>query len=972
MAMATRHLVRDAAAVLAAAVAVLLVLLVQAAAAGAQAISVDEFDGGAFRSDGTAERQAGSRPHTAAATIEFATIDRPTYPGSPFMATFPVANAKDIEVGLPAGFVGNPLIGQRCTTVQLAAVVSPQVSDAERCPPEAQVGLLRYQLTGSTPAVTNVYNLVPPPGVPAMFGITTTGLGTNLFYGSVRSDGDYGVDIDVRNLSQGGSLLWSEFVFWGVPADPVHDDERGVAPNFAACATDPSCSNPSGDPLRAFLSLPTSCVGPVETRLTVNSWQRPDVFAHDSFFTHETGDPNALIGTEGCENVPFDPTLTADPASRVAGAPSGYTFDLRIPQTDDPNGLAQAHLDETVVTLPEGVVMNPSVAEGLAGCSDAQVGIGSKAEPACPSASKIGTATVHTPLLDDPMEGEVFLGTQTPAERYRLFLVVRGPGVIVKLKGIVTPDQQTGRLTTTFDNNPQLPFDHLQLDIKGGPRAPIANPATCGPKTLTASMSPWTGNPPSVVADTFAIDQGCPPGDSFEPSFSAGSVSPIAGTFSPFSVRIERTGGKDLGRVNVKLPRGALASLKNVDVCGEAALATVASKTGVATQGSPACPAGSQVGTVTVGAGAGPNPFYPQLPGTDVSGRMFLTGPHTNTEYRLPGVPQADYGLAIEVPAVAGPFDLGTVLVRAAIFVDPVTAQITVLSDRMPRILEGVPLNVRDVRVNVDREKFATTPTSCAPKRVAGDIRAQDNTAALRSSHYQVADCAALDYRPRLGMRLTGPRQRVTGRHPGVRAVVRQTGLGEAGIKRARVVLPPSLALDPDNAQALCEFEDGTKPDVENHCPAGSVVGRARAFSPLLKKPLVGNVYFVKNVRIDSRTGNEIRTLPMIVVALRGEVAINLTGKSSTTRSGRLVNTFADVPDAPIARFNLNIKGGNQGILAVTGNRRGNINLCDRPRSHRAHTTMNGQNGMRRIFRVALKTPCAKRSGQARQGKGGK
>jgi hypothetical protein len=265
------------------------------------------------------------------------------------------------------------------------------------------------------------------------------------------------------------------------------------------------------------------------------------------------------------------------------------------------------------------------------------------------------------------------------------------------------------------------------------------------------------------------------------------------------------------------------------------------------------------------------------------------------------------------------------------------------------------------VRVDIDRKGFTINPSSCAEKQVVADIRAQDGTGVSRSSRFQVADCAALPFKPRLALRLTGRKQTRTGRHPGIRAQVNQKGIGEAGIERAVVRLPKSLALDPDNAQALCEFADGTKDDLENHCPKGSIVGRARAVSPLLNDPLVGNVYFVKNIRIDKKTGNEIRTLPMIMVALRGEIAINLKGESDTTRDGKLVNTFASVPDAPVSRFNLNIKGGSKGILAVTRTRRARINLCAKPKSHVAEADMDGHNGRRHDRNIRMKTPCRKR-----------
>ncbi|HEX2214989.1 MAG TPA: hypothetical protein VHH12_16355, partial [Mycobacterium sp.] len=840
----------------AASAAIAFVFAVFAMPAAAQ-LEITEFDGEVYNLDANgdpvAATQAGSHPDYARMSFRFATEPSPGF--SPlFPLTAPTESLKDLKTELPVGLVGNPQAMPKCSDRQLASSL---------CPNDTQVGFTILEF-GNFPG-SPYFGLVPVfnmeanrPGTPARFGFNFFVTGPIYLDASVRSDRDYGIDIDVSNASQGAGLVGAETVLWGVPADPMHDADRGTTnglpvnfggTNCAEVADPAACSNRAGLPEVPLITLPTSCTGPVETRLSVNSWQFPNGWNdHASFLSHHPGDPDALVGSEGCENVPFEPSFAVEPHSTEPGASSGYTVDLRIPQPMNPDGIESAHLRRAVVTMPEGVRMNPSAGDGLAGCSDAQVGLNNEAPATCPQASKIGTVTVHTPVLENALQGGVFLGTQVPGDPYRIFFVIEGSGVIVKLKGSVTPDPVTGQLTATFENNPQLPFDHMRVVFKDGPRAPLANPTECGTHTLTSTLTPWSGTAPVHPSDSFTID--CP-GDSggFEPGFAAGVTNSVAGIFSPFALRVTRNGGKDLGRINVAMPKGALAALKHVDVCSEAQLASAASKTGRQTQASSACPAGSQVGTVTVGAGAGPTPFYPALPGSKASGRVFLTVPHTNTGFHMPGSRQAAYGLAVEVPAVAGPFDLGTVVVRAAIYVDPDTAEISVLSDTMPRILEGVPLNVRDVRVDIDREDFTTTPSSCDEQRVGGDIRAQDNTPALRHSRFDVGNCEKLRFKPRLAMRLTGKRQRTTGKHPGVRAVVRQTGMGEAGIDRAKVTLPSSLALDPDNAQALCEFDDGTKDDLENHCPEGSIVGRARAVSPLLKQPLLGDVYFVKNVR---------------------------------------------------------------------------------------------------------------------------
>jgi hypothetical protein len=319
------------------------------------------------------------------------------------------------------------------------------------------------------------------------------------------------------------------------------------------------------------------------------------------------------------------------------------------------------------------------------------------------------------------------------------------------------------------------------------------------------------------------------------------------------------------------------------------------------------------------------------------------------------------YGLAVKIRPIAGPFrgsmELSPIVVRQAIHVDPKTAQVTATSDPFPLIHHGVPLRVREVTVMVNRGGFMLNPSDCESKQIAATISSDQGTNAGLANGFRAANCKDLAFKPKLALRLTGKKQVKTGKHPGIRAVVTQNGIPEAGIRKAEVRLPKSLALDVDNAQALCEFADGTKPNLENHCPKGSIVGRSRAASPLLNRPLTGNVYFVKNVRKDPRTGNTIRTLPMIVVALRGEIAINLVGESNV-KKGKLVNTFDDVPDAPISKFNLNINGGKNGIIAVTRTRRAIINLCNSGRQI-AEADIDGHNGRRHDRDIRIKTPCA-------------
>jgi hypothetical protein len=812
--------------------------------------------------------------------------------------------------------------------------------------------------------------------------------------------------------------VWRAPVSGGPGGCRQHPDAPGVAGSLPASGLPAGCQqhyDPSWGEIRPFISLETDCNQAPVTTLLTDAYQfpgpftaagHPDLGQPDSANWKVYDSPSPAV--DGCEHLPFAPDISFDPSDgvggvqRSVGGPAGLQVGLSVPQNNDakgaggapldvddpdyvqkatdyfdsPQGRATAHLKDTVVTLPAGFSVNPSGATGLEGCSDSQIGItgregaryvfndgdpfndDSGADGAeCPDASKIGTAQVRTPLLDDPLTGDVVLGTPESTDprsgkMLRLFIVVRDPerGLIAKVFGSTTADGSvgeggTGQLSATFVENPEIPFDDLQLDFKGGARGMLAMPQSCGTPGWAAAFTPWSsiGSPVPVPAvqdgGQFTIDTGC--GQRFAPGLDTGMQGRMGGGSGVFSFRFWREDGEPwLRGLTAKLPRGLLAAVRGVPLCSNAQAAA-----GV-------CPAGSKIGIADAKAGAG-DPFV-----LEEKGEVFLTE----------GYNGGPYGLAVKIRAIAGPFrgplELSPIVVRQKIEVDPATAQVSAVSDPFPLVHHGVPLRTREVRVVIDRASFMRNPTSCTAKRIRGGFTADDGSTSDQTNHFQATNCKRLRFKPKLSMRLTGRRQTTTGKHPGVRATVTQK-TGEAGIGRAVVKLPLSLALDPDNAQALCEFEAGVKPDPENHCPKGSIVGRARAVSPLLNDPLIGNVYFVKNIRIDRRTGNRIRTLPTIVVALRGEVAVNLRGNSNV-RGRKLVNTFARVPDAPVTSFNLNIKGGRNGILAVTRTRRNTIDLCDKPRGHKTETYIDAHNNYRHDRNITLKTPCRKSSPRPR------
>jgi hypothetical protein len=963
-------------------------LVALASAAPSQAaFGISAFDGGVFDAGGGAYTQAGGHPDTASTTF---TLNRSAIEvrGDDYLVP-DGGDMRNAVVDLPAGLVGNPAAAQECSK-ELRIPTNKQARvpsfDASRfCPLSSIVGIASVTVFGDNLSayfgqplrfIAPVFNLEPPPGVAAQFGFGWSDQKA-ILDATVRNAGDYGVTVSVRNANEIKSVLGSSVTLWGTPADPSHDIQRCMAfyyddPNFdpgaefpgesggpvPICA-DPDFSgrrqllpSPASVPPRALVTNPTACTAPgvgLETRLRLEPWNPASAPDEATFVSHRPpGWPlpreqwGAAQGPDGCERVPFDPSFEASAGSRKADSPSSLAVDLSFPQDGlaNPTGIATGHLKRATVTLPDGWSVSPSAADGLVGCSDAQSSVGTVLAAQCPEASKIGTVEATTPLLDETLTGGVYVGTQesddpSSGRMFRLFIALNSEerGIRIKLPGQIRVDPASGRVETTFDNNPQAPVDKITLRLKAGPRAPLATPRDCGAKTVVADLESWSG---ARVTRTSDLTVDCPATGGFAPAFKAGPANLVGGAFSQFLVRIDRPDGQEfVDGVDVELPKGVLAKLKGVPVCSDAQ----------ANAGT--CGAGSRVGSAVVGAGPGTSPFY--LKGQPV----YLAG-------RYKGAP---YSLSVATRAKAGPFDLGTVVVRQALHVDPSDAHVTAKSDPVPTIVKGVPLRLRSINVDIDRPRFALNPSSCATKHATAMLHSQQGSTSTQTSRFGVHDCSLLTFKPRVGLRLTGKRQVRTGKHPGIRAQVKQSGIGEAAISRAKVILPKSLALDPANAQALCEFEDGTKPDLENHCPKGSIVGRARAVTPLLDEPLSGNVYFVKNVR-RSASGNLIRTLPMIVVALRGKIAINLEGTSSTTRDGRLVNTFAGVPDAPITKFNLNIQGGSGGIIAVTRTRRARINLCAKPNGHTAEVATDGHNAKRADFRTRVKTPCARNPGR--------
>jgi hypothetical protein len=858
-----------------------------AASPASAAFDVLGFDGSIRQQDGTAATQAGSHP--------FAITTKFSFPTSIVNGAEVVdESVKTIKVSLPVGLVGDPTAVDTCTTTQLGS----DPGTGRGCPLSTQVGTINIgavMMGFPFPLAQPIYNMVPPPGVPAQFGFNVTGALVHM-NARVRTGGDYGLDIELADISQGLALKSNTVTFWGVPNDPAHDPLRGYCLGFDGNSTGSSC--PSGRPARPFLALPSACSGPLTFGVKATSWTHPDAVKTSSFsFRDEHDEP---VGIDGCERVPFRPEMTVAPTTDRAGSPTGLAIDLTTPQNDNPAGLAQATLRKAVVTMPKGFTINAASASGLAGCAPAEVDLQGAGAARCPEASKIGTVAIDTPLVDHPLEGGIFLAKQADnpfGSLLALYLAVDDPqtGIVIKLAGKLVADPVSGQVTATFEDTPQLPFETMRLRFKSGSRGVMTTPATCGTYTTHAELTPWSSPVPVAVDAAMQVTDGCADGSGFTPSLMAGTTSTEAGGSPSFVLDVTRPSGQqDMSGLDVTLPAGLLGRVGDVPRCAEADAAAGT------------CAPASRIGSTTVSAGPGTTPVVVPQPGRAPTA-VYLAGPYKG----------APYSLSIVVPAQAGPFDLGTVVVRAAVYIDPIDAHVAVKVDPLPTILQGIPLQVQRINVTLDRSRFMVNPTSCAPKAITADVRSVTGTQASLSNRFQVGDCASLGLTPKLALSLSGKGETVDGKHPAVSALLTQPA-GQANLKKVRVALPLSLALDTDNANGLCEFVDGSK--VTPTCPKSSIVGTATAVTPILNEPLSGPVYFVKNVRKNPKTGQDVKTLPKLVIPLVGEngLKLTLTG-TSDVEDDHLVTTFDNVPDAPVSSFQLNINGGKGGILAVSG-----------------------------------------------------
>ncbi len=875
--------------------------------AGAQAaFGIKTLAATARNLDGTVDLQAGSHPYEY--TVSFGmNLDA---------KEIPEATLQGLVADLPPGMVGDPLAIPRCKRAEFEGA-------QPLCSGETQIGSAHVAVAGLGIVEAPLYNLVPPLGVAASIGFSV--LNINSFQqASVRSDGDYGVKVSDSGVPPLEIQKVSETI-WGVPTDPHHDSERWcVGSNqerFQGCSSEA--------PPAPFFTLPTACGGPLATTLTVNSVENPDVFLSKTALSEDEGTP---AGIDGCNALEFEPKISSQPTTNLTDSPTGLDFTIHQPQNEDPKGLSTAALKDVKVTLPQGMTLNPAAGDGLGACSEGQIGYAPKegqihfsATPqSCPNAAKVGNLEVNSPLVDHPLRGAIYVAKpyDNPfGSLLAIYLAIEDEqtGVIAKLAGKVTPDPHTGQLTASFTENPQLPIKDIETHFFAGPEAALKTPLVCGTNTTTTVLTPWstpegTDATPSDSFPTSVAPGGgtCPKSEAGapnKPSFTAGTLAPQAGAYSPFVLKLSRPdGSQQLTGIDTTLPEGLTGKLAGIPYCSEAQLAAAKSREapnqGALEQQSPSCPLASEVGTVTVGAGAGISPLY-------VQGHAYLAGPYKG----------APLSLAIITPAVAGPFDLGTVVVRTALYVDPETAQIHAVSDPFPAIIQGIPLDLRSVAVNLSRPNFTLNPTSCEPKAITGSAATLPGQSAPLTSPFQVGGCNALKFAPKLAISLKGGTKR--NKNPALKAVLTYPKGHYANIASAQVTLPHSEFLDQGHIGTICTRVQFAA----NSCPKASIYGYAKATTPLLEKPVQGPVY----LRSSSHK------LPDLVAALDGQINVVLDGRVDTGKGGGIRNSFEAVPDAPVAKFVLEMKGGKKGLLVNSEN------ICKKPQ--RVIADFRAQNG---------------------------
>jgi hypothetical protein len=854
---------------------------------------VNHFSQMAVGVDGSADTQAADHPYAFITSFNFNNT-RLFDPAEHLYHHSSIQDPRELTVDLPPGLVADPQASARCPLMAL------DINNSEtHCPAASEVGTVSIDegdggrfhtssVTGSS--TTPIYSLVPEAGYPAEFGFTYLGQPI-LMYGSLvrigGAEGGYGLRVTTPGLLN-ITIDSVTVTFFG---DPAQHDGGGTEPT-------------------AFFTNPTDCSAtPLRATIESRSWEQtpsePSVSLATTVYPQLTG----------CQLLSFEPTIALSPEISTADTPSGYAVEVGVPQYQNIYPvLATPELKDATVALPAGVSVSPSAANGLQGCSDAQIELASLSAGHCPPQSRVGTVKIVTPLLAEPLEGQVFVGEPEcspcgeedaqDGRMLRLFLQAQGSGVLVKLEGRTSTNSASGgRLTTSFTNNPQLPFSELTLTLNGGPWAPLANPQSCGVFTTTSDMTPWSS---PITADATPFTslniEGCANPQPFAPALAAGSERPNAGAFAPFNLTLARADREqDLSAIQVRTPPGLVGMLSRVQPCGEPQAEREE------------CGPQSLIGHSEAAAGAGPQPYWD-------GGQVYLTGPYNG----------APFGLSIVTHAQAGPFNLGNVRVRAAINVDPSTAAITVTSGPLPQILDGVPLRLKDIQVSIDREGFMLNPTNCRAQEVTGKIAAAQGAVANVASRFAVDGCSALPFKPVLTAAVQGQGSKVNGNRLDVQ--VKSPGLGQDDVAKVQLQFPKALSSRLETLQKAClqaVFEVNPA-----KCGEGSVIGTAIVHTPILSNPLIGPAYLV------AHGGAEF---PDVEFVLQGEgITLILDGKTDI-KHGITYSRFETVPDAPFASFETILPAGPHSAFTANVAERKNHNLCGE--TLQMPTTITAQDG---------------------------
>ncbi len=931
---------------------------------------LSEFSFETGSEDGTTSLQAGAHPWQVTASLEVPLVELSSPQGERIFG--PIESWKSAAVELPLGFGGNPQTRAKCTEAELEGKECPAASSVGSIEVGAEISTDEFSYS-HTVLTSALYNMVPEGGYPAEFGAVVDGDAIDLYASVVHTARGYDLRVAAPGLPGGNvEAFGTVLTFYGEPAK-VEGEE----------------------PKDAFLTNPTHCsTEPQKARAEVESWghQGQKVSSEATVYPQLTG--CSLLNSQ------FNPTVSMGPSEAGSGpqqegtsqadTPSAYSVDLKSPQKEGFEELATPELKDVTVALPEGVSVSPSAGYGLVGCQlegpqginisgldSEEVGADGLEHPAkgkCPEASTLGTVDVFTPdlptrcggegqavckELDEaaPLQGYVYLaqpecggsgqqecsnayaegrgGPSGEGKLFGLYIEVEGSGVIVKLPGTVSANPVTGRLQATFKENPQFPFSELELHLHGGQRAPLANPQTCGSFAPESTLTSWAGQEVSQVSAPFSIDLdghggACPATLPFKPGFEAGMVTPIAGGYSPFVLQLSRQDGEqDLSGLEATLPEGLLAKLAGVPECGEAQ----------ANAGT--CSSESQIGTVTVTAGAGSEPLAE-------TGKIYLTGPYN----------KGPYGDVVVVPTVAGPFNLGNVVVRGSLRINPNTAQASIVSDPFPTIVDGVPLRVRTVDVEVNRPGFTFNPTDCNSQAVTATVTGEQGASAAVSSTFAVSGCANLPFKPSFSVSTQGKTSRVDGASLVVKVAQKA---GEANIHRVHLAFPKTLPARLSTLRGACtEAQFAANP---SGCPAGSVIGTGTAVTPILAAPLSGPVYLV------SHGG---AAYPDVVFVLQGNgLTIDLTG-ATDIKKGIAYSTFETVPDAPVSSFEAVLPEGPHAIFGANLPAKAKGSFCGRAPS--IATTLDGQNGAVLVqnTRATVSSCPKKRPRHKAKGKGGK